>query len=107
MDSLGNLLNKKLQFRTTLVKQVTASLVVEFANEKIKEFWGQKASEQGKAVSLSKAVLTINCTNSVMAQELKFKHNKLINEINNKFGVNTVKKLKIVQKGVELPVIWC
>ena len=58
-------------------------------------------------ISLKRQILTISCVNPIIAQEIKFKHNKFINAINEKFGKDTVKKLKIVQKGVELPVVWC
>ena len=107
MESLGNLLNKQVGKKSVFVEQVTASLVVEFVTARIQEFWGIKAAEMAKVVSLKKGVLAISCINSIIAQEIKFKHNKLINATNEKFGKDTVKKLKIVQKGVELPTVWC
>ncbi len=107
MDSLGNLMNKRLGKTNLLVKQATAGLVVEFASSKIREFWGIKSAEMARVISLKRQILTISCVNPIIAQEIKFKHNKFINAINEKFGKDTVKKLKIVQKGVELPVVWC
>lgn len=86
--------------------RVQASLVVEFANEKLKEIWGNKVSTQAKAQSLKNGVLTLYCANSIIAQELNFKERSLIRLVNEKFGSNTIEKLKIVQKGVEKQLDW-
>jgi len=101
MDSIANLLSSKFTKKTSFARQVQASLIIEFANELVKELFGKKGSEQLKVVSLKNKVITIYCTNPIIAQEIKFKQNKLINAINDKYGDNLSNRLKIVQKGIE------
>jgi hypothetical protein len=101
MDTLGKLLNSKFTKKSTFHRQVKSGLVVEYANSLIQQQWGQLGAEQIKAVSLRSNKLKIHTTNSIVAQELKFKQNKIINGVNLKFGPNTVERINIVQKGVE------
>ncbi|MFH0779568.1 MAG: DciA family protein [Parcubacteria group bacterium] len=102
MDKLSSLITTSFQKKSVLGRQVQAAMVVEFANEKIVEFWGNKAKELAKALHLKSGVLTFGCANSIMAQELKFKQMRLTQAINAKFSAKPVKKIKIVQKGIEL-----
>jgi hypothetical protein len=98
MDNLKSIIKKRFK-KSTLSSQIQASLIVEYADQKIREFWGNKGAEQAKAVSLKSFVLKINCANSIIAQELGFKKNTLIQLVNEKFP-NSVKRLNIVQRGV-------
>lgn len=102
MDNLRSILSGVMKSKGPLARQVQASMVVEFANEKIAEFWGNKAKDLAKALHLKSGVLTFGCVNSIMAQELKFKQMRLTQAINAKFSAKPVKKIKIVQKGIEL-----
>jgi len=101
MQRLSKLLNKKLQSKTTFAKQVQSGLVVEYANQVIRELWGNKGAKQAWAVSLKNNFLKLACSSAIMAQELRFKQYKIQDAINKKFSSNTVKRVKIVQKGVE------
>lgn len=87
--------------RSVLSKQIHASLIVEYASELIQEFWGKDGRKQAKGLHLKKNVLTIAASNSLIAQELKFKQNKIIKSINEKFGDDTIKKIIIVQKAID------
>ena len=84
-----------------MARQVQASLVVEKANELVKEIWGKKGAELAKAISLKSGILKFRADNSIMAQELNLKKQQMISGLNNRFGQQTVKKLKIVQKAVD------
>ncbi|MEK7159014.1 MAG: DciA family protein [Patescibacteria group bacterium] len=98
MDNLKSIIKKRFK-KSVLSQQIAASLIVEYADQKIREFWGNKGAEQAKAVSLRSFILKINCSNSIIAQELGFKKNTLIRLINEKFP-NAVKRVNIVQKGI-------
>ena len=98
--SISSILSSKFS-KGSLGRQVKASLMVEFANEKLKEFWGKAGAGQAKAISIKNFILTISCQNSIIAQEVNFKKTKLVDLINEKFGSTCVKKVKIVQRGVE------
>lgn len=99
METIGQCLKNRLRQKSTLAKQVQASLIVEFANEKIVEFWGKKGAEQARAVSLKSQILKIHCDNSIIAQEMNFKKMRLLSCLEKKFGGGAVQKLKIVQSG--------
>ncbi len=101
MEKIGNLINSAFAKRGVLGRQVQASMVVEFCNGKIKEYWGKNGRELAKAIHLKKNILTISAANSLIAQELKFKQYKMIEEINEKFGKDIAKKIVIIQKGLE------
>ncbi|NQT49310.1 DUF721 domain-containing protein [Candidatus Kuenenbacteria bacterium] len=99
-DSFKNLVAGRFQ-KSPLANQIRSSLVIEYANETIRQFWGKKGAEQAKAVSLKRQIIKIVCQNSIIAQELNFKKTKIIELVNQKFLADTVKKLQIVQKGIE------
>lgn len=98
MDNLKSLIKKRFK-KSVLSQQIAASLIVEYADQKIREFWGNKGAEQAKAISLKSFVLKINCANSIIAQELGFKKNALIQRVNEKFP-NSIKRVNIVQRGI-------
>jgi hypothetical protein len=101
MDKISGLMFKSFAAKTNVARHVQANMVCEFVNGKIAEFWGKKGGEQAKAISLKSNVLTFHCANPVMAQELRFKQGKFMEEVNKKYGERTVKKVKIVQKGLD------
>lgn len=101
MDALKGLLSSKINQKTTLSRQMKSGLVIEFVNEKIRDWWGNEANKQIKAISFKNSTLRIDCSQPVFAQEMNFKQNKLIFMINNKFQSNLVKKIKIVQNIIE------
>ena len=101
MDTIGKLLRSSMKSKSTLSRQISAGLIVEFVNEKIAELWGNIGKKQAKAISFSNKRIKIACTSAVMASELKFKKQRIINSVNDKFGKDLVYDVNIVQKGVE------
>ena len=101
MDTLGKLLKKTMKSKSTLSRQISAGLIVESVNEKIAELWGKIGQKQAKAVSYKGKRIKIHVANAVMASELRFKKQRIINFVNNKFGPDLVIDVNIVQKGVE------
>jgi len=73
---------------------VDASLVVEFTNTVLENFFGAQVSNSAKAVYYKSSNLTIAALSSIAAQEIKFREKDIIMEINNKFGQNKVRKIK-------------
>ena len=102
-DSLQKILTSRFK-KKPLAKQIMAGMVVEFANGLMKEYWGKKGHELVRVISLKSQILKIETANSIIAQELNFKKNSIIEAINQKFGSQIVKKLKIVQTSIERPV---
>ena len=101
MDTLGKLLKTTMKSKSVLSRQISAGLIVEFVNEKIAELWGKIGQKQAKAVSYKGKRIKIHVANAVMASELRFKKQRIINFVNNKFGPDLVIDVNIMQKGVE------
>lgn len=93
MKSLADLLKQK-QDLSPLWRGVNASLIVAEANQLLLEFFGSAAPTQAQAVYFKNATLTFACLSSVMAQEIKLNDKSLMAKINQKFGANTVIKIK-------------
>lgn len=96
MDSLGNILIKKITGTTVLAKQVRASLVVAKATEIIQGLWGKKVS--ARAGFVRGPVLTVYVESPIMAQEIRFKQNTIIAEINKTFGPKTISKIRSLER---------
>ncbi len=103
MDSLSKIFSTRM-VKGSLAGQIQSGLVVEFVGVVIQNLWGKKGRELARAVSLKKQILKLEAKNSIIAQELNFKKNDIISQINTKFGQNTVKRVNIVQTSIERPV---
>lgn len=82
-------------------QQIQASLIVESANDFIKEFWGKKGTEQAKAQFIKNKVLTIMASNASMAQEIKFKQNRFMDSVNEKYKDRVVTRLTILISNID------
>jgi hypothetical protein len=101
MQRLGGFIKTNMKSKSVLARQINAGLVVEFVNEQIKTLWGKIGKDYAKAISLKDKILKINCGHSVMAQELTFKKQRIVDLVNEKFGSGTIIRITIVQKGIE------
>ena len=93
MKSLADLLKQK-QDLSPLWRGVNASLIVAEANRLLLEFFGEASRQHAQAMYFKNATLTFACLSSVMAQEIKLHAKELMAKINQKFGANTVIKIK-------------
>jgi hypothetical protein len=101
MQKIGNVMSSAFAGKSVFRKQVHASMVTVFCNELILGLWGKFGREQAKALHFKKNIITISAANSLIAQELKFKNNQLLRDLNKKFGPDMVKRIKIIQKGID------
>lgn len=101
MDSLKSLIQSKLSAKKPLAKQVQAALVVEKANEIVRQLWGEKMMKMAKAVSVRDGILKFHAINNMVCQELRFKQNSIVFQINAKFGLGTVRRLQVIHKNLE------
>lgn len=93
MKSLGDLLKKQMP-QTSIWKQVSATLVVEKANETILELFGAASLKFAQAVYFKDKVIAITCLSSVMAQEIKLNEKKIISGTNAKLGAVAVERVR-------------
>lgn len=97
MKSLGEILKKQMPQNIEQAagwKHVAATIVVEKANEVIKELFGPASIKFAQAVYFKDKVIAITCLSSVMAQEIKLNEKKIISGTNNKLGAQAVEKVR-------------
>lgn len=101
MQGISGILQSAFKKRSVLSKQVQAGMVVEFVNQLIQEYWGKKGAEQARAKFIKNKIMTIFTVNSGMSQEIKFKQNKILDTVNEKFGERVLNQLRIVAGGID------
>lgn len=74
--------------------RITASLIVETANQVMEEIFGAASKRFAQAVYFKDRTINITCLSSVMAQEIKLNEKKILSTINNKLGTFTVERIR-------------
>ena len=92
---IGNLLGKSIK-KSGAARQIEAAMVVEKAEEIIKEVLGKAVLKKFKVMYLKDNVLTIACLSSVLSQELKLNQAEIIKRLNNYFKKEVVEKLRFL-----------
>jgi predicted nucleic acid-binding Zn ribbon protein len=62
----------------------------------LENLFGEGFKNKARPVSLKDKILIVDCMNSVWAGELQLKQSKIIQQINNIFGKELVKKIKFI-----------
>ena len=99
MDSVFSILGGKLNQKNNFAKKVKTSISIETANSLMVGLWGKKF--EAEAVSIRNKTLKIRCGNQVVAQEVKFRLNRIKDAINEKAGDKVILKVMIVQEPIE------
>lgn len=80
--------------KTPLKGQVEASFILEYASNVLVEIFGKEQAYHTKPLFLKHRTLTIACSNSTMAQEIRLNQNIIINKINEKLGKKEVDSIR-------------
>ena len=91
---LGNTLHQKMQKDGELKKQLEASGIVEIAQGVLAEMFGQEQAKHTKPLFLKNRTLTISCTSSAVAQEVRLNQLSIVEKINEKLGTNEVDRIR-------------
>ena len=60
------------------------------------EIVGEKISKNTEAISVEHGILTVTVSNPTWRQELVFKQQEIINQLNTKLGQNTIKEVRFI-----------
>ena len=93
MDTIGKILSTKHN-RSAVWKGVSAALIVEHANLVLEDVFGEQIKNAARVVYFKSSTITIAALSSVASQEIKLQENKILDAINEKFGLNKVRKIK-------------
>jgi len=92
-STIENILNKNIQKKSGLTKQIQATLICEKFDKIIQEKWGNKIIDKVKAIYFKNNTLTIASLSSVASQEIKLHEKKILEKINEKFD-NSVERIR-------------
>lgn len=93
MKSFAHILAHGNNSESTILKAVSASLMVETANEILNAFFGSSKSPMAVANYLKNGQLRLTCTSAAVAQEIKLNELRLLALINKKANGPVVKKI--------------
>ena len=60
------------------------------------EIVGEKISKNTEAISVEHGILTVTVSNPTWRQELVFKQQEIIKQLNTKLGQNTIKEVRFI-----------
>lgn len=95
LSSIGDVLGAKDQ-KSSLMKGIKASMVVEEANKMMSDLWGESVATQAQAISFKNKCVSVACLNGAIANEIKLYQNTVLQAVNKKFGAGTADTLKIM-----------
>ncbi len=90
---LGDALHQKLSSHTPLKRQVEASQIVEIANEVFAELFGDQG-KNAKPLFLKNRTLTVTCSSSAIAQEIRLRQVEIVAKLNEKMGKTEVDRIR-------------
>jgi len=93
MEHISKFLGKRIK-QSGFSQQVKTSLIIEEFEKKIKEIFGANLSKKIKPLYIKNRILTIACLSSVMAQEISFKKNEIIEAINKIFKEEVLREIR-------------
>lgn len=96
MKSIFNIIKKKINTDHFFAQKITAYQIVEISNQVIQKLLAETSSS-AQALYIKNKILTISCTHSVVAQELKLKQSIIKQEINSKCNKEVVNHIRLVQ----------
>lgn len=91
---LGDTLHEKMGKDNTLKKQVETAEVIEVAEAVLNELFGADLARYAKPLFLKNRTITISCTSSSMAQEIRLNQAQIVAEINKKLGREEVDRIR-------------
>lgn len=93
MKSIFNILKQK-NVQSPIMRGAMASLTVEESDKILNELFGEKIQNYAQTAYIKNKILAIRFLGSAAAQEIKLNEAEIMTKINQKFGPNTVVKIK-------------
>ena len=91
---LGDSLNKKMKDEPTLQTQLEADEAVTIANAVFVELFGEDMALAAKPLFLKNRTLTVSCSSTAMANEIRLNQAKIVTALNKKMGKNEVDRIR-------------
>ncbi|MFA4831543.1 MAG: DUF721 domain-containing protein [Patescibacteria group bacterium] len=86
--------NTGLKTKKSAPKQSDGSPIIKIAQSVFEELFGREQAVHAKPLFLKNRTLTVTCSSSVIAQEIRLNQAKIVEQINNKLGKNEVDRIR-------------
>ena len=92
---LDKLLDKTIK-KSGISEKVQAALLLDEFDGIVKEIFGHKITNKVKPLYVKNKILTIACLSSIVAQEIKFKEERIVDELNKKATSHSIDRLRYI-----------
>ncbi|NCO05135.1 MAG: DUF721 domain-containing protein [Candidatus Magasanikbacteria bacterium] len=92
--SIGDSLKKKIGDTSPLKKQVEAAQIVEYATAVFEDMFPPELAKHAKPLFLKNRTLTVTCSSSTLAQEIRVNQTQIVEKLNEKLGKNEVDRIR-------------
>ncbi len=91
---LGDALKGKIQSQKSMDKQLEAHAIVDAAETVFKEVFPADLAAHAKPLFLKNRTLTVTCSSSALAQEIRLRQAEIVEKINHVLGKSEVDRIR-------------
>ena len=91
---LGDALSQKLRAHAPLKKHLDTAYVIEAAESVFDEMFQEQKGVAVKPLFLKNRTLTVTCSSSIIAQEIRINQSTIVEKINLKIGKSEVDRIR-------------
>lgn len=91
---LGDAIYDKMNKQKALKNQIKASEAVDVAILVFNALFGDEMAKHAKPLFLKNRTLTVSCSSTAMASEIRLNQAKIVDEINKKIGKDEVDRIR-------------
>jgi len=95
MESIRDITQRSMQQKGMGLK-IQEHLVIGYANQLMINFWGDRVRDKAQALYVRNSILTIALLDERMLSDWQMRQEEFIKNINNKFGIDIIKTLRIL-----------
>jgi len=91
---LGDALNQRLSLKISLKKQLETAKVIEIAKAVFLELFSPELAQHAVPLFLKNRTLTVSCTSSAMAAEIRLRQGEIVKKMNAGLGETLVDRIR-------------
>lgn len=92
--SLGDVLHNKLSQNNPLKNQIESAELVQVVKNVMVELFGEELAKEANPLFLKNRTITISCSSSIIAQEIRLNQAEIVQRINNLLGKSDVDRIR-------------
>lgn len=92
--SLNDAMDDSVKKKGSLKKQIEATKIVELAEAVFSDIFGKELGGHAKPLFLKNRTLTVTCTSSALAQEIRLRQQEIVQKLNEGMGASEVDRIR-------------